>query len=163
MPCWMWALVGYVIRVERSEGRVFDDDEFEVVGATLVPEGSWADAPTDHVIVGLTELPNMDCTSSLPSLALLITPHSLIEFSSSSSCAHPVRTLLQRARKLGSLPFSLRAGRWGTLRHRISDRLVRPTCIGIWILRWFCWCRDRSTCLVLSAQIPHTTSYHRHQ
>ncbi|KAK3330183.1 hypothetical protein B0H66DRAFT_611460 [Apodospora peruviana] len=47
---------GYVINVERSPERIFDDAEFETVGATLVPEGSWVDAPEDHIIVGLKEL-----------------------------------------------------------------------------------------------------------
>lgn len=45
------------MNVERSPVRIFEDEEFEKVGATLVPEGSWVDAPTDHVIVGLKELP----------------------------------------------------------------------------------------------------------
>ncbi|KAK5092253.1 Saccharopine dehydrogenase [Exophiala xenobiotica] len=48
---------GYKVNVERSPVRIFDDEEFEKVGATLVPEGSWVDAPTDHIIVGLKELP----------------------------------------------------------------------------------------------------------
>ncbi|KAK5081783.1 Saccharopine dehydrogenase [Lithohypha guttulata] len=48
---------GYKVNVERSPVRIFDDEEFEKVGATLVPEGSWIDAPTDHIIVGLKELP----------------------------------------------------------------------------------------------------------
>jgi len=48
---------GYKVNVERSPERIFDDEEFEKVGATLVPEGSWKDAPTDHIIVGLKELP----------------------------------------------------------------------------------------------------------
>lgn len=43
---------GYVINVERSPVRIFDDNEFEVVGAKLVPEGSWPDAPEDHLIIG---------------------------------------------------------------------------------------------------------------
>lgn len=47
---------GYTVNVERSPERIFDDAEFEAVGATLVPEGSWVDAPTDHIIVGLKEL-----------------------------------------------------------------------------------------------------------
>ncbi len=55
---------GYVVHVERSEGRIFDDAEFEAVGVTLVPEGSWVDVPTDHIIIGLKELPDADCTSS---------------------------------------------------------------------------------------------------
>jgi saccharopine dehydrogenase (NAD+, L-lysine forming) len=48
---------GFKVNVERSPPRIFDDSEFEAVGATLVPEGSWVEAPHDHVIVGLKELP----------------------------------------------------------------------------------------------------------
>ncbi|PNS15789.1 Saccharopine dehydrogenase [Sphaceloma murrayae] len=51
---------GYPINVERSTLRIFDDSDFEKVGAKLVPEGSWPDAPTDHIIVGLKELPEED-------------------------------------------------------------------------------------------------------
>ncbi|KAK3694247.1 hypothetical protein B0T22DRAFT_369535 [Podospora appendiculata] len=47
---------GYVVNVERSPERIFEDDEFSAVGATLVPEGSWVDAPKEHIIVGLKEL-----------------------------------------------------------------------------------------------------------
>ena len=54
---------GYKVNVERSPERIFDDSEFEEVGATLVPEGSWVDAPTDHIIVGLKELPEDKCKS----------------------------------------------------------------------------------------------------
>ena len=48
---------GYKVNVERSALRIFDDKEFEDVGATLVPEGSWVDAPQDNIIIGLKELP----------------------------------------------------------------------------------------------------------
>ncbi|KAH8793368.1 saccharopine dehydrogenase [Hyaloscypha finlandica] len=48
---------GYTVNVERSSERIFDDSEFEKVGATLVPENTWRDAPTDHIIIGLKELP----------------------------------------------------------------------------------------------------------
>lgn len=48
---------GYQINVERSSTRIFKDDEFESTGATLVAEGSWREAPRDHIIVGLKELP----------------------------------------------------------------------------------------------------------
>ncbi|EXJ67197.1 saccharopine dehydrogenase [NAD+, L-lysine-forming] [Cladophialophora psammophila CBS 110553] len=48
---------GYKVNIERSPERIFEDSEFEAVGATLVPEGSWKDAPADHIIVGLKELP----------------------------------------------------------------------------------------------------------
>jgi saccharopine dehydrogenase (NAD+, L-lysine-forming) len=48
---------GYKVNVERSPLRIFDDSEFSDVGATLVPEGSWVDAPQSHIIIGLKELP----------------------------------------------------------------------------------------------------------
>ncbi|WDK11258.1 alanine dehydrogenase/PNT domain-containing protein [Colletotrichum graminicola] len=47
---------GYTVNVERSPVRIFDDAEFEAVGANLVEEGSWEKAPADHIIVGLKEL-----------------------------------------------------------------------------------------------------------
>lgn len=43
----------YTLRVERSPVRIFEDAEFKEIGATLVPEGSWVDAPEDHLIIGL--------------------------------------------------------------------------------------------------------------
>src|SRR5579871_2588940 len=49
---------GYIVNVERSTGRIFKDKEFEDVGASLVVEGSWVNAPKDHIIVGLKELPS---------------------------------------------------------------------------------------------------------
>jgi len=73
---------GYKIKVERSEQSVFDDKEFEEsviqriiikillskliswqnrVGAELVPAGSWREAPKDHIILGLKELPEDTC------------------------------------------------------------------------------------------------------
>ncbi|KAL8735347.1 MAG: hypothetical protein Q9166_000892 [cf. Caloplaca sp. 2 TL-2023] len=47
---------GFHVNVERSPERVFDDEEFESAGATLVDEGSWPEAPEDHIVVGLKEL-----------------------------------------------------------------------------------------------------------
>ncbi|KAI9767374.1 MAG: Saccharopine dehydrogenase [Geoglossum simile] len=51
---------GYVVNAKRSSGRVFGDEEFEAVGATPVPTGSWVNAPKDHIIVGLKELLESD-------------------------------------------------------------------------------------------------------
>ncbi|KAL8917941.1 MAG: hypothetical protein Q9172_005632 [Xanthocarpia lactea] len=51
---------GYKINVERSTGRVFSDEEYQAAGACLVPEGTWPNAPRDHIIVGLKELPQDD-------------------------------------------------------------------------------------------------------
>ena len=52
---------GYKVRIERSQGRIFKDEEFSAVGAELVPEGSWPRTPTeDTIILGLKELPEDD-------------------------------------------------------------------------------------------------------
>ncbi|KAL9132127.1 MAG: hypothetical protein Q9217_000061 [Psora testacea] len=51
---------GFVVNVERSPIRIFEDKEFEDVGANLVPTSSWRDAPRDHIIIGLKELPTGD-------------------------------------------------------------------------------------------------------
>ena len=51
---------GFAVNVERSPVRIFDDEEFERVGATLVQTGSWPDAPANHIIIGLKELPEQD-------------------------------------------------------------------------------------------------------
>ena len=55
---------GFIVNVERSPVRIFEDKEFEDVGATMVPTGSWPDAPQDHIIIGLKELPEEECTLS---------------------------------------------------------------------------------------------------
>ena len=51
---------GYVVNVERSPLSIFPDNEYEGTGATLVPTGSWTEAPKDHIVVGLKELPEED-------------------------------------------------------------------------------------------------------
>ncbi|KAK9494018.1 hypothetical protein V1508DRAFT_383912 [Lipomyces doorenjongii] len=48
---------GFNVIVERSSQRVFDDAEFEAIGAPLVDEFSWPSAPKDELIIGLKELP----------------------------------------------------------------------------------------------------------
>ncbi|KAL8814588.1 MAG: hypothetical protein Q9223_006196 [Gallowayella weberi] len=50
---------GFKVNVERSPVRIFDDSDYEPF-ATLVDEGSWPRAPTDHIIIGLKELPEED-------------------------------------------------------------------------------------------------------
>jgi saccharopine dehydrogenase (NAD+, L-lysine forming) len=54
---------GFKVNVERSPQRIFEDEEFERVGATLVAENSWPNAPKDHIIIGLKELPVETCES----------------------------------------------------------------------------------------------------
>ena len=51
---------GYVVHVEQSPLSIFDDSEYEGTGASLVPTGSWVDAPSEDFIVGLKELPEED-------------------------------------------------------------------------------------------------------
>ncbi|KIW03186.1 uncharacterized protein PV09_05413 [Verruconis gallopava] len=51
----------FEVHVERSPSnpdlkRIFDDEEFEKVGAKLVENNSWPKAPKDHIIIGLKEL-----------------------------------------------------------------------------------------------------------
>jgi saccharopine dehydrogenase (NAD+, L-lysine-forming) len=51
---------GYPVRVERSSDRIYNDDEFEAVGAKLIPTGSWREAPQEDIILGLKELSDDD-------------------------------------------------------------------------------------------------------
>lgn len=51
---------GYTVNVERSPLSIFDDSEYESTGAKLVPTSSWNDVPSDHIIIGLKELPEED-------------------------------------------------------------------------------------------------------
>ncbi|KAK5729791.1 Saccharopine dehydrogenase [Elasticomyces elasticus] len=51
---------GYVVNVEKSPLSIFPDKEYEGTGASLVSTGSWTDAPSEHIIVGLKELPEED-------------------------------------------------------------------------------------------------------
>ena len=51
---------GFKVNVERSTCRCFQDRNFESPGAVLVPEGSWINAPANHIISGLKELPEDD-------------------------------------------------------------------------------------------------------
>ncbi|KAH7143655.1 hypothetical protein EDB81DRAFT_869446 [Dactylonectria macrodidyma] len=56
---------GYPISVERSSTdpnfkRIFEDEEYEAVGATLVPSGVWPDAAPGTIVLGLKEIPEED-------------------------------------------------------------------------------------------------------
>ena len=95
---------GYTVNVERSPERIFDDSEFEKVGATLVPENTWREAPTDHIIIGLKELPVEEC--KLPysnSVHIAVADRS----SPSQARPYPIRTLLQATRRLGEGSLSI--------------------------------------------------------
>lgn len=51
---------GFKVYVEKSTQSTFDPEEYAAVGAELVPEGSWKQAPKDRIIYGLKELPEED-------------------------------------------------------------------------------------------------------
>ncbi|KAJ4202196.1 Saccharopine dehydrogenase [Fusarium falciforme] len=56
---------GYPISVERSSTdpnfkRIFEDSEYEAAGASLIPAGSWPEAPAGTLILGLKEIPEAD-------------------------------------------------------------------------------------------------------
>lgn len=79
---------GYTLKVERSGERIFEDSEFEAVGATLVPENTWREAPLDNIIIGLKELPVDTCKPQVipsPHQWLLIHEKSLLSTHISSS------------------------------------------------------------------------------
>ena len=53
---------GFRINDESSPERIFDDKEFsDISGVTMVPTGSWPNAESDHLILGLKELPEKGC------------------------------------------------------------------------------------------------------
>ena len=56
---------GFTVNVERTSidpifRRIFDDDEYAAVGATLVDTGSWPRVADGTIILGLKELPDDD-------------------------------------------------------------------------------------------------------
>ncbi|KAJ1917109.1 Saccharopine dehydrogenase [Tieghemiomyces parasiticus] len=57
---------GFQITAERSEQRIFDDQEYADAGCTVVAGGTWkTEAPRDAYVIGLKELPEND-ESPLP-------------------------------------------------------------------------------------------------
>ncbi|KAK9454789.1 hypothetical protein V1511DRAFT_500972 [Dipodascopsis uninucleata] len=51
---------GFNVIVEKSTQSVFDDSEYQAIGATMTEQFSWPNAPKDHIIIGLKELPEED-------------------------------------------------------------------------------------------------------
>jgi saccharopine dehydrogenase (NAD+, L-lysine forming) len=49
---------GFEVTVEESRQRIFTDDEYAAAGATVVGEGTWADAPEHAYVLGIKELPD---------------------------------------------------------------------------------------------------------
>lgn len=50
--------VGFRVTVEESPQRVFPIEEYEEVGASVAPSGSWVVAPEDAYVIGIKELPD---------------------------------------------------------------------------------------------------------
>ncbi|GBL48569.1 saccharopine_dehydrogenase_[NAD(+),_L-lysine-forming] [Candidozyma auris] len=48
---------GFNVFVEESPQSIFEAKEYADVGASIVPAGSWKEAPKDRLILGLKELP----------------------------------------------------------------------------------------------------------
>ena len=136
---------GYVINVERN--RIFDDEEFEVGGATLVPDGSWAEAPNDYIIVGLKELQGNDCRIFQSSQGfhglhlcigkLLLVLSSLL-ISSSPPCTYPIWSLLHKAGKPCQISISLRSRRRNVVWRWVFGWSLRKTYCCIRILCGAC-------------------------
>jgi len=49
---------GFAITVERSARRIFDDAAYADAGCRMVAGGSWIDAPSDALVLGVKELPS---------------------------------------------------------------------------------------------------------
>lgn len=80
--------------------------------------------------------------------------------SSSPSFPHPIWPLLQKARELGQVPFSLCSRWWDVVRYRIFDRSLGQACCCIRIL---CRLRGGRNCFVslVSSDCPpwHRSAY----
>lgn len=48
---------GFEVTVEESPQRIFAVEEYAAAGASVVGEGTWADAPQDAYVLGIKELP----------------------------------------------------------------------------------------------------------
>ena len=88
---------GYLVRVERSPERIYNDAEFEAVGAELVPAGSWLKAPRQDIILGLKELPDDD----------IPLPHTYIHFQHIFKKQHGWAPSLSRFARSGGTLYDL--------------------------------------------------------
>ncbi|OAA46861.1 Saccharopine dehydrogenase [Metarhizium rileyi] len=88
---------GYTVRVERSPERIYNDDEFEAIGAELVPAGSWLKAPRQDIILGLKELPDDD----------IPLPHTYIHFQHIFKKQHGWAKSLSRFARSGGTLYDL--------------------------------------------------------
>jgi len=88
---------GLKVQVERSTDRIFKSSEYEEVGCSLIPAGSWEQAPKEHWILGLKELP----TANTPLV------HRHIYFAHAYKGQTGAKSLLQRYKKGGGELYDL--------------------------------------------------------
>lgn len=48
---------GFQVSIEQSQQNIFNDNDYQQVNCNIVAAGSWVDAPSDAIILGLKELP----------------------------------------------------------------------------------------------------------
>lgn len=105
---------GFRVSVEDSPRRVIPTAQYRAAGASIVPEGSWPEAPPDAIIFGLKELP--DDSSALP--------HRHIMFGHAFKGQPAGQTLLRRFRAGG--------GRLYDLEYLLDDHGRRLAAFGYW-------------------------------
>jgi saccharopine dehydrogenase (NAD+, L-lysine-forming) len=88
---------GIDVTVEDSTRRIIPIDAYAKAGATIMPEGSWIDAPKDAIIFGLKELPE-DGTPL---------PHRHIMFGHAFKGQPAGKVLLHRFKKGGGALYDL--------------------------------------------------------
>lgn len=103
---------GYIVRVEASPDRIYHEDEFSAAGAEIVTAGSWVEAPSDTIILGLKELP-ADGTPL---------PHTYIHFAHCFKKQDGWATELSRFAQAGGLLYDLE--------FLVDDRGVRVAAFG---------------------------------
>lgn len=89
---------GYTVNVEKAPLSIFKDDEYEDTGASLVPTGSWTEAPEDHIIVGLKELPEEEFPlKHTACISIAWTLQNMLLILCCSMCNSPIATKVRAA------------------------------------------------------------------
>lgn len=105
---------GITVTVEESPQRVFPIGEYAAAGCAVTPAGSWVDAPADHHVLGLKELPDRP-----PALT-----HRHIFFGHAYKGQHGSRKLLRR--------FAAGGGALLDLEYLVDDDGRRLAAFGYW-------------------------------
>ncbi|MEM9523461.1 MAG: saccharopine dehydrogenase [Pseudomonadota bacterium] len=105
---------GHSVTVEESPTRTFPIGDYAQAGCITAPAGSWVEAPSDAVILGLKELP--DNESPLR--------HRHVMFGHAFKGQHAGRRLLERFRRGGGALYDLE--------HLVDERGHRVAAFGYW-------------------------------